>query len=176
MFFVFRVGNKEGTRFLTFVDAVNGFKHLLTEDDLDKALSMCTSLRGNLRSHFIVLSDDRIPPPKSVNVGRGKRKMEDSNEGQNAERKKGPAHFSRPPPPHGVAGVKLVASSGASSAPSIPGGSGTNLARRLTPSQVAKKAPADAVVAPMEIVSGETTSNEDWASAKSNDDTLEENP
>ena len=96
VFFVFRVGNKEGTRFLTFVDAVNGFKHLLTEDDLDKALSMCTSLRGNLHSRFIVLSDDRIPPPKSVNVGRVKRKMEDSNEGQNAERKKGPAHFSRP--------------------------------------------------------------------------------
>ena len=62
--FCFRVGTKEGgSRFLTFVDSINGFKHLLTPEDLDKALSMCSSLHGKLRSRFIVLSDDRNPPP-----------------------------------------------------------------------------------------------------------------
>ena len=158
---------------MTFVDSINGFKHLLTEEDLDKTLSMCTSLKGNLRSRFLVLSDDRIPPPKPVNPGRGKRKMEYSHEGQATERKKGPAHFSRPPPSHGVVGVSLHASRVARSTPTAEG-SGTNSGRRSTPSRVTKKTDATSVV-PMEIA-GETTSNEDWASAKSNDDdTLEEN-
>ena len=160
---------------MTFVDSINGFKHLLTEEDLDKTLSMCTSLKGNLRSRFLVLSDDRIPPPKPVNPGRGKRKMEYSHEGQATERKKGPAHFSQPPPSHGVAGVSLHASRVARSTPTAEG-SGTNSGRRSTPSRVTKKTAADVTSAvPMEIA-GETTSNEDWASAKSNDDdTLEEN-
>ena len=101
--------------------------------------------------------------------------MEDSQEGQATERKKGPAHFSRPPPSHGVAGVSLHASRIARSTPTAEG-SGTNSGRRSTPSRVTKKTAADVTsVVPMEIA-GETTSNEDWASAKSNDDdTLEEN-
>ena len=59
-----RVGVKDqGTRFLSFVDAMNGFRHLLTTEDLDKAASMCQGLEGHLRSRFLVLSDDRQPPP-----------------------------------------------------------------------------------------------------------------
>ena len=56
-------GKNEGTRFLTFVDAMIGFKHLLTQEDLDKAASMCQGLKGHLKSRFLVLSDDRLPPP-----------------------------------------------------------------------------------------------------------------
>ena len=56
-------GKDKGTRFLSFVDAMLGFKHLLTQEDLDKAASMCQGLKGHLRSRFIVLSDDRQPPP-----------------------------------------------------------------------------------------------------------------
>ena len=37
-------GKDQGTRFLTFVDAMLGFKHLLTQEDLDKAASMCQGL------------------------------------------------------------------------------------------------------------------------------------
>ena len=70
------VGTKEsGTRFLTYVDAVLGFKHLLTTADLDKALSLCTGMRGKLRSRFLVLSDDRVLPPPPVRP-RGKRKQD----------------------------------------------------------------------------------------------------
>ena len=37
-----RVGGKDqGTRFLSFVDSIAGFRHLLTQEDLDKALSLC---------------------------------------------------------------------------------------------------------------------------------------
>lgn len=56
-------GKDKGTRFLSFVDAISGFKHLLTQEDLDKAASMCQGLKGHLQSRFIVLSDDRQPPP-----------------------------------------------------------------------------------------------------------------
>ena len=56
-------GKDQGTRFLTFVDAMLGFKHLLTQEDLDKAASMCQGLKGHLKSRFLVLSDDRQPPP-----------------------------------------------------------------------------------------------------------------
>lgn len=68
-----RVGGKDkGTRFLSFVDAMLGFKHLLTAEDLGKAASLCTSMRGQLQSRFLVLSDDKpLPPPP---VGRGKRR------------------------------------------------------------------------------------------------------
>ena len=59
-----RVGGKDqGTRFLSFVDAIAGFRHLLTQSDLDKALSLCTGQRGKLKSKFLVLSDDRVLPP-----------------------------------------------------------------------------------------------------------------
>ena len=56
-------GKDQGTRFLTFVDAMLGFRHLLTQEDLDKAASMCQGLKGHLRSRFLVLSDDRQPRP-----------------------------------------------------------------------------------------------------------------
>ena len=59
-----RVGGKnQGTRFLSYVDAVKGFKHLLKQEDLDRALSLCTGLKGHLKSRFLVLSDDRVLPP-----------------------------------------------------------------------------------------------------------------
>ena len=38
-------GKDQGTRFLSYVDAVQGFRHLLKQDDLDKALSLCSGLR-----------------------------------------------------------------------------------------------------------------------------------
>ena len=56
-------GKDKGTRFLNFVDAMAGFRHLLTREDLDKAASLCQNLRGHLKSRFLVLSDDRVPPP-----------------------------------------------------------------------------------------------------------------
>ena len=59
-----RVGGKDkGTRFLSFVDAMIGFRHLLTEEDLNKAASLCTSMKGTLQSKFLVLSDDKVLPP-----------------------------------------------------------------------------------------------------------------
>ena len=59
-----RVGGKDkGTRFLSFVDAMLGFRHLLTNEDLNKASSLCTSMKGTLKSKFIVLSDDKVLPP-----------------------------------------------------------------------------------------------------------------
>ena len=70
--FYFSVGGKDkGTRFLSYVDAINGFRHLLTQEDLDRALSLCTGLRGQLKNKFIVLSDDRVLPP--YQGGKGKR-------------------------------------------------------------------------------------------------------
>ena len=56
-------GKDKGTRFLSFVDAMSGFRHLLTQEDIDKAASMCQGLKGHLSSRFIVISDDRPPPP-----------------------------------------------------------------------------------------------------------------
>ena len=59
-----RVGGKDkGTRFLSFVDAMLGFRHLLTNEDLNKASSLCTSMKGTLKSKFIILSDDKVLPP-----------------------------------------------------------------------------------------------------------------
>ena len=59
-----RVGGKDqGTRFLSFVDTVAGFRHLLTQEDLDRALSLCSGQKGKLKSKFLVLSDDRTLPP-----------------------------------------------------------------------------------------------------------------
>ena len=83
-----RVGAKDsGTRFLSYVDAVNGFRHLLKQEDLDKALSLCTGLRGHLKSRFIVLSDDRVLPPAPQGQGRGKRPHPgDRNERVNQKR------------------------------------------------------------------------------------------
>ena len=68
---IFRVGGKDKpTRFLSFVEAVHGFRHLLTQDDLDRAMSLCTSLKGHLKSKFLVLSDDRILPPYQPKSGK----------------------------------------------------------------------------------------------------------
>ena len=40
---------------------------MLTADDLNKASSLCTSMKGTLKSKFIVLSDDKmLPPPPSA--------------------------------------------------------------------------------------------------------------
>ena len=59
-----RVGGKDqGTRFLSFVDAIAGFRHLLTQADLDRALSLCSGQKGRLKSKYLVLSDDRVLPP-----------------------------------------------------------------------------------------------------------------
>ena len=52
------------------MDAINGFRHLLVQEDLDRALSLCTGLKGQLRNKFIVLSDDRILPPYQGNKGK----------------------------------------------------------------------------------------------------------
>ena len=74
---LFRVGAKDrGTRFLSFVDTMLGYRHLLTVEDLNKAASMCSSLKGVLRSRFLVLSDDRDPPPPPA---RGKRSHPDGD-------------------------------------------------------------------------------------------------
>ena len=75
-FLFFRVGTKEtGTRFLTFVDSVHGYRHLLQQADLDRALSLCTGMKGKLRARFIVLSDERVLPPPPIREPRGKRKQ-----------------------------------------------------------------------------------------------------
>ena len=71
LYFFFRVGGKDKpTRFLSYVEAVHGFRHLLKQEDLDKALSLCTSLKGHLKSRFLVLSDDRILPPYQPKSGK----------------------------------------------------------------------------------------------------------
>ena len=49
-----------------------GYRHLLTPEELNKAASMCSSHKGHLRSRFIVLSDDRDPPPPPVRGKRGR--------------------------------------------------------------------------------------------------------
>ena len=70
-YFFFRVGGKDKpTRFLSYVEAVHGFRHLLKQEDLDKALSLCTSLKGHLKSRFLVLSDDRTLPPYQPKSGK----------------------------------------------------------------------------------------------------------
>ena len=75
-------GKDKGTRFLSFVDAMLGFRHLLTQEDLDKAASMCQGLKGHLRSRFLVLSDDRQPPPPPTK----KRPFNDDEEGTQGKR------------------------------------------------------------------------------------------
>ena len=88
-------GKDQGTRFLSFVDAISGFKHLLKQEDLDRALSLCTGLRGHLKSRFLVLSDDRILPPAPQGQQRGKRSRPgDGNDGVFQKR----PNISNPPP------------------------------------------------------------------------------
>ena len=96
-----RVGGKDkGTRFLSFVDAMLGFRHLLTADDLNKASSLCTSMKGTLKSKFIVLSDDKmLPPPPNA---RRKRVLsgdqEQSLPSKNSRPEKGSARVSKANP------------------------------------------------------------------------------
>ena len=96
-----RVGGKDkGTRFLSFVDAMLGFRHLLTADDLNKASSLCTSMKGTLKSKFIVLSDDKmLPPPPNA---RRKRVLsgdqEQSLPSKNSRAEKGSARVSKANP------------------------------------------------------------------------------
>ena len=57
-----RVGGKDkGTRFLSFVDAMLGFRHLLTNEDLNKASSLCTSMKGTLKSKSTVFKCPLLP-------------------------------------------------------------------------------------------------------------------
>ena len=149
---VSRVGTKEGgSRFLTYVDSVLGFRHLLQQSDLDKTLSMCTGLRGKLRSRFLVLSDDRVPPPppqgQGQNQGRGKRSRRDSEEDVSSKRNRNQNR-----------------------AGSVPGVSKIGTGTRSTPPRAAKASQVAATARlppPTEDVA--TGSNEDWASA---DDTV----
>ena len=100
-----RVGGKDkGTRFLSFVDAMLGFRHLLTDEDLNKASSLCTSMKGTLKSKFIVLSDDKmLPPPPST---RRKRVLsgdqEQSLPAKNSRPEKNSARVSRTNPSPGT--------------------------------------------------------------------------
>ena len=167
---------------MTFVDSINGFKHLLTPEDLDKALSMCSSLRGKLRSRFIVLSDDRNPPPPPAN-NRGKRTLDDGPEDHTNKRKFVPRSKANSTK---VPGVTPISGRSQQQSGDVAGGSG--IGRRMTPPRFAKKAampiPAQAsgpsapsqLVDPgaMEVCSTGSGSTEDWASSRSNDDTLED--
>ena len=99
----FRVGTKEsGTRFLSYVDSALGYRHLLQQVDLDRALSLCTGMRGKLRSRFIVLSDDRVLPPPPAREPRGKRKKPASESDPGTKRGRSGRRGSTPsgaPPP-----------------------------------------------------------------------------
>ena len=61
------------------MDAINGFRHLLLQEDLDRALSLCTGLKGQLKNKFIVLSDDRILPPYQGNKGKRSHPDDEAN-------------------------------------------------------------------------------------------------
>ena len=100
---LFRVGGKDKpTRFLSFVEAVHGFRHLLTQEDLDRAMSLCTSLKGHLKSRFLVLSDDRILPPYQPNRGKRSR-PDDAQEAASVKRT-----HQDPAPQHPIAGVSAI--------------------------------------------------------------------
>ena len=134
---------------------------------------MCTSLKGKLKSRFLVLSDDRNPPPPPVNKGRGKRGHEDHDEDQTSKRNRPVRPQSFKPTP-GVSGVyKINPESTASSVPSSE--SLGAVPRRSTPSRAAKRTPILSNEVAMEVVSLESnsTSTEDWASSRSHDDTIE---
>ena len=171
---------------MTFVDSINGFKHLLTQQDLDKALSTCSSMKGKLRSRFIVLSDDRTPPPPPAN-NRGKRTLDDEPEDNANKRKFVPRSKSNLTK---VPGVTPIAEKSSTQSSEAVGGS--VIGRRTTPPRFAKRAAlpgsaktsgqqvsgqqasAQTDLAVMEVCSNGSGSTEDWASSKSNDDTLED--
>lgn len=80
---VLRIGSQgKGTRFLSYVEAIKGFGHLLTQSDLDRAASMCKSMKGSLRARFLVLDDDRVVPPPP---GRQKRPAEEAMDAESGQ-------------------------------------------------------------------------------------------
>ena len=106
--FTFRVGGKDKpTRFLSYVEAVQGFRHLLQQEDLDRAMSLCTSLKGHLKSKFLCLSDDRILPPYQPKGG--KRSHPDGNSQDSVPVKR--THQDHPPRPASTAGASGLQSS-----------------------------------------------------------------
>ena len=120
---IFRVGGKDkGTRFLTFVEAINSYKGILLQEDLDKAASMCTGLKGHLKARFIVLSDDRVLPPPPAKAGKRQREGEDLDEGnsENLSQKRN----------RGISGVNLI--------PVGRGGRVRGVGTRQTPPRAAK--------------------------------------
>ena len=195
----YRVGTKEsGTRFLTFVDSVLGYRHLLQQADLDRALSLCTGMKGKLRSRFIVLSDERVLPPPPVREPRGKRKQAGDNPddlGRKRNRSRvrtsgTPVNYipiTQPPPQSassvipnqssGVAGVTPITAQGASSmsaslfgaAPS-QGYFTTQIAQQISRGISSVTKPFSV---PPPIMEVDATSNqssiEDWASANSDE-------
>ena len=119
-------GKDKGTRFLSFVDAMSGFRHLLTQEDIDKAASMCQGLKGHLSSRFIVISDDRTPPPPPNR----KRPFNDDgedvsgkqfqNEQSTAPGQTIPLHQFAAPMIYGPPVSQIVPSSGYFTAPVVP--------------------------------------------------------
>ena len=131
-----RVGGKDkGTRFLSFVDSMLGFRHLLTDEDLGKAASLCTSMRGQLRSKFMVLSDDKpLPPPP---LGRGKRRLSGDQESTHVQPPKNPRSGPSQNPEPSESQFQPVKSKRSRSKKTLPEGV-TPIPKRTTPSRVAK--------------------------------------
>ena len=132
-----RVGGKDqGTRFLSFVDAIAGFRHLLTQEDLDRALSLCTGQKGKLKSKFLVLSDDRTLPPyqgPKKRVGPPGRQAAAQSQ---AVPMPGPDHisvdqdFQHPPPP--LSGFRFAGQQFPMYAP-LPGHHGLHVQQQVVP-------------------------------------------
>ena len=169
-FFFFRVGTKEsGTRFLSFVDSALGYRHLLQQADLDRAMSLCTGMRGKLRSRFIVLSDDRVLPPPPVREPHGKRKKPASESDPGTKRGRSGRRASTPsvtpaPTPSSRQGP-------VSAAPPVPAHgyftSFQNLPGRMTNSLLSTFSVPPPI---MEVDNTSSSlSTEDWASANSDE-------
>ena len=132
-----RVGGKDqGTRFLSFVDAVAGFRHLLTQEDLDRALSLCSGQKGKLKSKFLVLSDDRtLPPYQGPKKRVGQPGRQASAPGQ-AVPMPGPDHISVVPdlqqPPPLQSGFRFAGQQFPMYAP-VPGHHGLHIQQQLVP-------------------------------------------
>ena len=65
-------------------------------------MSLCTSLKGHLKSRFLVLSDDRILPPYQPNRGKRSR-PDDAQEAASVKRT-----HQDPAPQHPIAGVSAI--------------------------------------------------------------------
>ena len=131
-------GKDQGTRFLSFVDAIKGFRHLLTQEDLDRALSLCTGLRGQLKSKFLVLSDDRVLPPYQGKKGKRAHPGDDGpQEAPGKRHQQGNVHQASRSPIPGVSGVQQP-----SLAYQVP------VANMIPQAQPAYQAPAVEIVVP----------------------------